>query len=374
MTSGHEADAHQLAMDEAGNTGENLLDADQPVYALVAVDLDLEAAESATTAALGRTQMQELKFARLRQSGGGRRNILQLLDDLALAEEQAAAWVADKAWMLVAKLVDELVEARMLAAGRAMDWYQSGEARAMAETLYERGRLALGSTYDELADAFLPMVRDFEPARARTFISALQRARLVARDQGVHDVLTAMMDTEQELTDEFQARVDALDPHLPALWWHAGYWSQIFDNFGILHDESNAASRFASELAAAADARGRAAELTAGSEHVDSARSVFIGRVRIDLPVGMRDITFAHSHDDPRIQVADVVSGSVAHVYAAVTQIRPEDGFSRKLERRGIGKFIREAVGRAVPDLRRRRLGLRASAQLGSRRERAVPP
>jgi hypothetical protein len=345
-------------MDEAGNTGENLLDADQPVYSLVAVDIDRESAESATSAALGRTQMSELKFAQLRRSGGGRRNIVQLLDDLGLREDQAAAFVADKAWMLAAKLVDELIEARMLAAGKQMEWYLAGEARDMAETLYERGKRALGDIYEEMAAVFVPMVRDFEPARGEAFLAALRRARLAARDEGVHSVLMAMMDTEEELASEFASRIDALDPHLPALWWHAGHWSQLFEEFEVVHDESTAASRWAGQLALAAGALGHETELAEAGEAAEQPRSMLIGRVRINLPVGMRDITFARSHDDPRIQVADILAGSTAHVYAAVTRIIAEDGFSRELERRGVGQFVREAVGRPVSDLRRRRLGL----------------
>ena len=348
-----------LAMDEAGNTGENLLDSDQPVYALVAVEVERALAEQAVTAALSRTQMSELKFAVLRRSGGGRRNLLQLLDDLAIEQDQAAVFVADKAWMLAAKLVDELVEARMLAAGRQMEWYMSGEALSMAETLYRDGPRALGTQYADLAAAFVPMVRDYDPARAAAFIKALQRARLVVRDDSVHAVLDTMMDTEDELAAEFTTRADALDPHLAALWWQAGHWSQRFERFEIVHDESNTASRWAAELVRAAEFRGRPADLADADRPAEqAARSIMVGHVQLNLPVGMRGISFVRSDDDARVQVADVIAGSAAHVYAAIAGIRPEDGFSRDLERRGMGRFIREAVGRDVAPLRRRRLGL----------------
>jgi hypothetical protein len=73
-----------LYMDEAGNTGENLLDALQPVYALSAVQIDEDSASRAVAAALSRTQMPELKFNKLQGSGSGRRNILTMLGDLDL--------------------------------------------------------------------------------------------------------------------------------------------------------------------------------------------------------------------------------------------------------------------------------------------------
>jgi hypothetical protein len=124
-----------LYMDEAGNTGENLLDRNQPVYALSAVRLEAEPAARAVTAALGRTQMTELKFAKLQRSGAGRRNILTLLGDLDLRPGTAVVAVAHKPWMVAAKLVDELVEARILSRGEQMAWYASGDAQTKADLL-----------------------------------------------------------------------------------------------------------------------------------------------------------------------------------------------------------------------------------------------
>jgi hypothetical protein len=127
-----------VSMDESGNTGENLLDSVQPVFALAGVSLEEDAAEHVIRAALNHTQMTELKFAALRRSAPGRRNILSVIDDVALTVENVAVAVAHKPWMLAAKLVDELVEPRMLAAGRQIEWYASSEHVRMADRLYAR--------------------------------------------------------------------------------------------------------------------------------------------------------------------------------------------------------------------------------------------
>jgi hypothetical protein len=348
----------QIALDEAGNTGENLLDRAQPVHVLVAVHLDQARAASAIGAALARTQMKELKFARLRGSGRGRRNILALIDELALTDDDAAAFATDKAWMLAAKLVDALVEPRMLASGQQVRWYLSGEARAMAEVLYERGPRVLGDCYAELIEAFVPLARCYEPGRAATFLEALARARVVARDANVHAILASMIDTPGETAAAFETSGDGLDPHLPALWWQAGYWSRRFDRFEIVHDESVTASQWTARLAEAAAYTATRAE----------GRTLAIGGLRIDLPAGIRDITFKRSDDDPRIQVADILAGATAHVFGAVAQIHPEDGFSRELERRGVGRLVRATVSRPLDDLRLRRLG-RSAADPSDRKQ-----
>lgn len=67
----------EVAFDESGNTGGNLLDGEQPVFALASVQLSNDEA-AALVASLG-TKQGELKFSSLRSSGPGRRKILTLL-------------------------------------------------------------------------------------------------------------------------------------------------------------------------------------------------------------------------------------------------------------------------------------------------------
>ena len=190
--------------------------------------------------------MSELKFSRLRTSNPGRRNVLTLLKDLALTPETAAVSVVHKRHMVALKLVDELVEPRMLQRGVQLAWYASGAARRMANTLAERGPRALGETYEELASAFGLLVRDYSETAAKTLQGALRRARIVSRDADVTEILALMIDGDAELHEEFTARVDALDPALPSLFWQGGHWTKkTRAPFDVLHDDSNTVARWA---------------------------------------------------------------------------------------------------------------------------------
>lgn len=213
-------------MDEAGNTGENLLDAVQPIYALAAVRVDNEA-RRAVTAALARTRMTELKFQRLRTGSAGRRNILKLLDEAELRPGTAAVMVAHKPWMLAAKLVDELIEPRMLAKGIQMAWYATGAAKSMADALFALAPRVLGDLYPELQGAFVVLLRDYSEENAAAFLAALRRARIVCANEQMHELLSVMIDTPAEIRDEFATRQDALDPGLTALHCQAGHWSSV---------------------------------------------------------------------------------------------------------------------------------------------------
>jgi Protein of unknown function (DUF3800) len=330
-----------IVMDEAGNTGENLLDRQQPVYTLAALRISQEAADNAVGAALSRTQMSELKFAKLRNSAPGRRNLLALLDDLKLTPENASLAAAHKAWMLSAKLVDELVEPRMLRAGVQPQWYASGDAKRMATALYEDGRRTLRDVYDDLASSFVPLVRDYDDDKANDFLSALRRARIACRDEQLLFILEGMIDTPEDLAAEFDGRDDALDPAMPSLGALGGYWSrQIDEPFNVLHDDSNTVKRWAHLLEIA---RHRAERIAAGEDVAPA--SFTLGEITVDLPVGIQKITFAQSHGDSRLQVADVLAGAGAHLCEVLSGSRAVDGFARELHRRRIGSLIQNWVG-----------------------------
>jgi hypothetical protein len=324
-------------MDEAGNTGENLLDAAQPIYALAAVRVDDEA-RRAITAALARTQMTELKFQRLRTSSAGRRIILKLLDEVELRPGAAAVMVAHKPWMLAAKLVDELIEPRMLATGIQMAWYATGAAKRMADALFELAPGALGDLYPELQAAFVVLLRDYSEENAAAFLATLRRARIMCADPQMHELLSVMIDTPAEIRDEFPTRGDALDPGLTSLHCQAGLWSTLLaETFEIVHDDSNTVRRWARDLE----------EITGGERTGKPARpqTLVVGEIEMHLPTMLHRISFVTSEHDKRVQLTDVLAGSAAHVYGVNTGAKEPDRFARELEDAGIADLAFNAVG-----------------------------
>jgi len=72
-----------VAFDETGNTGDNLLDPDQPVFVLASVQLP----DEDTVRVLG-DPAGEIKFAKLKRSRVGERRILSILNS-SLGHTQA---------------------------------------------------------------------------------------------------------------------------------------------------------------------------------------------------------------------------------------------------------------------------------------------
>ena len=327
-------------MDEAGHTGENLLDPVQPIYALAGVRMDEAEAQVAVANALGRTQKSttELKFSSLRRSNVGRKNVLALLDDVKLTPDAAAIIVVHKPWMVAAKLIDELVEPRMLAKGIQPAWYASGAAKNMAQAVDGLAPTALGETYDELTACFVAMVRDYTPEAGAAFLRALRRCRIVCQDEQMHDLLSVMIDTPEELDAEFATREDALDPALTSLFWQGGYWSSTLQTrFEVLHDDSTSVRRWQQTIFG--EIQRRMADQTASE-------SFTLGEITVHLPTLLNTIEFEASHDDARLQIADILAGAAAHIYAVAARVRHDEGhFARDLHRAGVTDLIKEAVG-----------------------------
>jgi hypothetical protein len=329
-----------VVMDEAGHSGENLLDRAQPVYALAALQIDPDVAEAAVNRALSRAQKTtiELKFSSLRRSSPGRRNLLQFLDELSLHSVESAIVVVDKSWTVAAKLIDELVEPRMLAKGLQPVWYASGAAKNMVHALYEGARAALGETYAGLARAFQIMVRDYTSETAASFLSALERAKIACLDPEIYDLLSMMIDQPEQLEAEFAARAHALDPALPSLFWQGGYWSrELQTRFVILHDNSSEVRRWQEEIFS---------EIQQAMADRTTPEAIELGEIVIELPTLLDNIAFEVSHDDPRLQVADVLAGGAAHLYAVNSGLRGDEGnLARDLARAGVGGMVKHFLG-----------------------------
>jgi hypothetical protein len=118
--------------DESGNTGEDLLSLDQPVFAVGSVRLSDEDA----TSLLASTEIgdrREWKFSRLKRSGVGRRSILQIINSL---EPKRAKWAAaHKRYMISCKLVDELLEPVLKDAG--IDLYDKAGQIVVSNAWFE---------------------------------------------------------------------------------------------------------------------------------------------------------------------------------------------------------------------------------------------
>ena len=105
------AGSGSVYLDEAGNTGLNLLDPDQPTYVLAGWIVPSDrygAARSAVTAISDESRSRELKGSRMMGSAPGRQRVERLVRNLVDLECYPVYFVYEKRYAVAGKIVEDV--------------------------------------------------------------------------------------------------------------------------------------------------------------------------------------------------------------------------------------------------------------------------
>jgi hypothetical protein len=288
----------EIACDESGFSGTNLLDPASPLITLAGVDLSLDEAAELIIALRSRFSFAPNEF----KSGQFLRNpAAAAAVEWFLGRLRGRAFVqlVDKEYFLVTRLVDLLLVEPSYAAGTRL----TAQNRPPAQALY-RARGAAGADWLPFLEAFIELVRIKRrrrpgPEALAQFFAA--RDTLVRHDlpMPATEVLEALhRDRVQavlaRLIAEDRTIPPPLEPMLPALaeivlLFSGGSGRQVL----IIHDEQSAltADRLSRLRQALADSTGA---------------SPLAGLLVVD------------SRDDPRVQVADLLAGMARRSHEVV--------------------------------------------------------
>jgi hypothetical protein len=293
----------EIACDESGFSGTNLLHPATPVITHASVDLCVgEAVELIAALRSGfRCSLNELKsgqFLRGPKAGAA------LEWFLAALSGRAHVHLVEKEYFLLTRIVDLFLFEPSYAAGTRL----TQDHRPAALSLY-RARRSAGRDWGVFLAAFVELVRikrRHQPDRRvleRFFQArdALARVGLGAQAQGVLDGLsrTQVWAVLGRLALGDRSIPPPLEPMLPALAETVLFWSGGDRRVLVIHDEQSAltAGRLRRLQQVLADGAGASA---AGAEEAGASpamASPLAGLVMVD------------SRDDPRVQVADLLAG-----------------------------------------------------------------
>jgi hypothetical protein len=292
----------EIACDESGFSGTNLLDAATPLFTHASVDLLVDEAVEligALRSGFG-WSLNEFKsgpFLRGPQAD-------EALDWLLAAlSGRAHVHVVDKEYFLVTRIVDLFLAEPSYAAGTRL----TADLRPAALALYRAGR-AGGHNWQVLLAAFVELVRTkrrHQPDRSvvERFFQARDAlaAGLGAEAGGVLDGLSRrrVRAVLTRLAHDDRSIPPPLEPMLPALAETVLFWSGGRRRVLVIHDEQSALT---------ADRLRRLQHLLA--DHADSSAA---GSHQADtLSAGvspLAGLVTVDSRDDPRVQVADLLAG-----------------------------------------------------------------
>ncbi|WP_255954599.1 DUF3800 domain-containing protein [Streptomyces odontomachi] len=302
--------------DESSNSGQNLLDPDQPVFTVAGVHLADELAASIVDevrAQLPPTQ-GEPKYGSLARSSRGRKALLRAFEQLP--EGSTRSYLMHKRFMVTTKLVDVLVEPLAYADG--FNLYEDKQALALAELLHMCGPVfGDAAAYRQLLQAFVNWVRQ-RVSTDELFAAVTAYKASVSVDYGDFAEWIGLLEYCRGVADETAADLaageqrDILDPAVPSLYCLCTSFGESLGQFRLVHDASKVIDRNAVLL--------RMAHLFPDLAHPGQFNDPFPA-TRID---------FADSKAHPQLQLADWAAGAVRQ-WAAYLAVGGGDQFSEKL-------------------------------------------
>lgn len=317
-----------VAFDESGNTGPDLLNARQPIFSLASVRMDEELARELLAPVV--RGGGEAKFAELRQEPDGQEKLIEFLRSDVLTPETARVSVFHKPYTTVAKMVDLLMEPGFYKRGMGGEFRTDGHAFKWPVALYELAPEQLGDVWEGLTTAFVRAVRKPSPAHTGEVERLVAEALARHPDARIEFPLRVF---EEQAPHELgqQPDVDPLDPALPALIEHMGFWGEVIGPFHIRHDEADALERYREHIERLCDPAMEPFEFRANDRIVK-------------YPLQACSIEFVKSDDVPQVQVADLLAGACSFQQGSFERPSADAQFAHAVAETGVRRLFAEFV------------------------------
>jgi hypothetical protein len=281
----------EIACDESGYEGERLVGGTTDVFAHGSVLLDEESAADCIQELRNRIRSPATEYKAnhvLREKH--RPVLLWLLGPSGPLHGNAHVQLVDKAFFLVSKVIDLLVE----------DVVNPGTGDQPAAILYREGRRSLDpGQWDAFLEAANKLMRSKDREEVGTSVdSFFQAVDGLAGSGGKADEVLELLSQGRPRAEAFRAQLldnpeilPVLDPLMPAIVRAVDFWGEGWKPVAIVHDRQNTLPKERiAQLIAMASEPGHAA-----AGHALTSRLV--------------SLTLLDSFSQPRIQLADFLAG-----------------------------------------------------------------
>ena len=163
-------DFNNIYIDEAGNTGQDLLNKDQKVFVLASNNFS--PADTEIISALF-PDKSEIHFKKLKKSGEGRKSILDFINHPLITEKNIYCSTIRKEYSTVAHIVDQLIEPFLYQGG--IDLYQYGQNIALTNFIIYFGNFFWDkNVYQKMLHSFIEMMRTKDENSVIVFYNTVQ--------------------------------------------------------------------------------------------------------------------------------------------------------------------------------------------------------
>lgn len=322
---------NHIYLDEAGNTGHDLLNIDQPVFVLAANMFTEE--EALELLKILDFKGAEAKFSTLKRTKKGRNKIKKFIEQVILKSEKVKTVMVHKKYMGLGKIFDILVEPVYFNMGMNfnknmrnictvnMHWY-------LITTFYGE------KNFNNLISKFIALIHSKSEPSIDNFyktVDSIKRNPIdINNTLDFNEILASKSFVKEsiEVIDKTH-----LDPVQTGLFTQATLWGKdLCDSFTFIHDESNTLE----------------SSLNNFNRYTNPASIPTVigtGERAYELPLKVEKVTLEKSHFFPQIQVSDIIAGALAHTAncRAFTDNR-DDQLSIDLLSIGIEKLMTHSV------------------------------
>ncbi|MCO5411095.1 DUF3800 domain-containing protein [Ralstonia mojiangensis] len=316
--------------DEAGNSGPALLDPNQPVFVLASHNYSEEECDQ-LLANVRSSQGGEPKFSTLRKSDSGRRRLVAFFEQPALSPDRIVCTLDHKRYVIVAKIVDVLIE--YVAYRDGLDLYARGANIAHANVMYHAMPVLFGEkAFGGITQGFVKMIREPTRENIDRFYYWVERAfNGTKRDS--RNMLAPILVSRRYIDEILKSNTrGSIDPAVHSFVNHCITWgdNRFKSDFRVVHDRSKPLFASRDILAAFMDA-------SVEPETIGYDRRTFT------FPLRARELQFADSHNSVQLQVADLIAGAVM-AFGAHRASGTHDDLAPTLGAVGIERFVTDCL------------------------------
>lgn len=305
-------------MDESGNTGADLLNADQPLFALAATSLEAGVATE-LVAPLIKQGQKEAKYAKLKGTAGGQRSLLNFFSSPELKLKSTCVMLVDKRYYVVTHMVDKLIEPPLHEAG--INLYAGDAHVGLVNVWLTSGQYFFpNGHWEKLLRALVAAFRQRTPEAFKDFDRVLATAVKVTPKEN-RDFVTGLLLASgrlREFIGVFKS-TETFDPAVDLFINMINRW--MADHQGMLdltHDRSKPLKHSEAFL------RTMMKPLPA--------RKVGYGSRQAELPLRVANFNFGDSKNLAQLQLADVVAGAAIDCLLAWSGRRPANEFHEAMK------------------------------------------
>ncbi|BDU25167.1 hypothetical protein FLGSB24_19110 [Flavobacterium sp. GSB-24] len=289
-----------IYFDEAGNSGQNLLDKNQPVYIVVSHNFSLEESEKLLSPL--KTVSDEIHFNKIKKYPKYQKPIQTILNDPLINYDRIKIAYYNKKFALCAHLVDQLVETSLHHSN--LEYYENGLNIMFAHSLYLQTEFfALKSKYLELLELFQKMIRTKDTTSINDFYSKADEIFNAIVEEGEKNFFFPILKSKDYIEEILESiNKFSIDLALPSIILLSDIWHKKENVvINIIHDESKQVEfwkKFISYLS---------------NDVTQDKIDVGFDNRKIIYPLQINSIETVDSKHNIQIQLSDLIGSSFAY-------------------------------------------------------------